>query len=102
VEKSLSQRLHEKVFGGSQMSTALSPQLVAANFGVSIPVNESPPGSIAPIRHVEDEQELGPMIDGIKTPRPKTAPESLFAIATTRPRSIKPRNAARAKQVAKP
>ena len=48
MQKPLSQRMHERVFGGSPLSTGLSPRLVAQSFGVVLPVAESLPQSAAP------------------------------------------------------
>jgi hypothetical protein len=88
MEKPMSQRLHERFFGGSP------------NLGVAYPIAEPLPESDSPIIRGEDQQETALIIDGIATPKPKPAPESLFAVVTGRLQATKPRDKARAKQVA--
>ncbi len=100
MEKPMSQRMHEKVFGGSPLSTGLDAALVAQSFGVALPVGESLHESDSHIAHVEDLRESPLLIDGIASPKAKPARKSLFEIVTSRLRSIKPRTKERAKQVA--
>jgi chromosome segregation ATPase len=88
MEKPMSQRLHERFFGGSP------------NLGVAYPIAEPLPESATPIEHAENEQESRLIIDDINPPKERPALRSLVEIVGARLQSIKPKSKQRARQVA--
>jgi hypothetical protein len=99
MEKPLSARLHEKVFGGSPMSTGIDRQLLAQSFGVSIPAGKPFAESPVPELHVDHEVESGLLHDKHKASA-KPELKSILELAAARLQSIKPRTIERAREVA--
>ncbi len=98
--KSLIQRIEEQHGGQVPLTPTLNPQTVARSFGVAIDVGESLHESAYTCSACRGRARKVSLLLDLRTSTPKPAPKSLFAIATARLQSIKPRTKERAQQVA--